>query len=211
VTVPEPSPIVFVIDDDASVRESVEDIIRAEGWRPETFASARDFLALPPAQIPSCLILDAVLPDLDSLELQEQIAHDRADMPIIFISGRVDIPMTVRAMRAGAIEFLTKPFGGSVLIEAVRRAIDRSHAALREKAGLQALRDCEASLSDRERQVMALVVEGRLNKQVGAELGITEFTVKAHRGKVMGKMRAGSLAHLVMMNSRLHPERTTQL
>lgn len=204
----QPTPIVFVIDADAAFREWIDDVLVTKGWRPEIFASARDFLARPPAEAPSCLILDANLPGLNGLELQKQIAHERADMPIIFISGDGDIPTIVAAMRAGAIEFLIKPIAGDILLAAVRQAVDYSQTALREKAALQALRDREASLSERERQVMALVAVGLLNKQVGGELGITEFTVKAHRGRVMEKMKARSLAQLVAMNSRLHPARS---
>jgi FixJ family two-component response regulator len=202
------TPIVFVVDDDVSVRESLEALIGTEGWRAECFASAQDFLARPPAQTPSCLILDVNLPDLNGLELQAQMAGERLGMPIIFITGYGDIPMTVRAMKAGAAEFLTKPFAEDTLIGAIQQAIDRSTASLREEAELQALRDRYASLSRREREVMALVVVGRLNKQVGGELGISEITVKAHRGRVMEKMQVRSLAELVKLNARLHPAPT---
>jgi len=200
---PEPTPVVFIVDDDVSVRESLEVLIRTEGWRPETFASARDFLGWPRPPTPSCLILDVGLPDLNGLDLQAQIAGDRLDMPIIFITGYGDIPMTVRAMKAGAAEFLTKPFGEEQLLGAVRQAIGRSEAALKDEAELRALRECYATLSRREREVMALVVSGLLNKQVGGELGISEITVKAHRGRVMEKMKARSLAALVKMSERL--------
>ena len=200
---PEPTPVVFIVDDDVSVRESLEALIRTEGWRPETFASARDFLGWPRPPTPSCLILDVSLPDLNGLDLQAQIAGDRLDMPIIFITGYGDIPMTVRAMKAGAAEFLTKPFGEEQLLGAVRQAIGRSEAALKDEAELRALRECYATLSRREREVMALVVSGLLNKQVGGELGISEITVKAHRGRVMEKMLARSLAALVKMSERL--------
>jgi FixJ family two-component response regulator len=202
------TPIVFVVDDDVSVRESLEALIGTEGWRAECFASAQDFLARPPAQTPSCLILDVNLPDLNGLDLQAQMAGERLGMPIIFITGYGDIPMTVRAMKAGAAEFLTKPFAEDALIGAIQQAIDRSTASLREEAELQALRDRYASLSRREREVMALVVVGRLNKQVGGELGISEITVKAHRGRVMEKMQVRSLAELVKLNARLHPAPT---
>jgi len=202
------TPIVFVVDDDVSVRESLEALIGTEGWRAECFASAQDFLARPPAQTPSCLILDVNLPDLNGLELQAQMAGERLGMPIIFITGYGDIPMTVRAMKAGAAEFLTKPFANDALVGAIQQAIDRSTASLREEAELQALRDRYASLSRREREVMALVVVGRLNKQVGGELGISEITVKAHRGRVMEKMQVRSLAELVKLNARLHPAPT---
>ncbi len=202
------TPIVFVVDDDVSVRESLEALIGTEGWRAECFASAQDFLARPPAQTPSCLILDVNLPDLNGLELQAQMAGERLGMPIIFITGYGDIPMTVRAMKAGAAEFLTKPFANDALVGAIQQAIDRSTASLREEAELQALRDRYASLSRREREVMALVVVGRLNKQVGGELGISEITVKAHRGRVMEKMQVRSLAELVKLSARLHPAPT---
>jgi FixJ family two-component response regulator len=197
------TPIVFVVDDDVSVRESLESLIRFAGWEPETFASAQEFLARPRVLVPSCLILDVALPDLSGLDLQKRIAVDRIDMPIIFITGYGDVPMTVQAMKAGAVEFLTKPFRDDVLLSAIRNAIERSQTALRHEAEIRALRDCYASLSRREREVMALVVSGLLNKQVGGELGISEITVKAHRGRVMRKMKAGSLADLVNMAARL--------
>ena len=197
------TPIVFVVDDDVSVRESLELLIRCEGWQPEVFASAQEFLSRPRVLVPSCLILDVSLPGLNGLDLQKRIASDRIDMPIIFITGHGDIPMSVQAMKAGAIEFLTKPFGDDVLLSAVRNAIERSQAALGREAERQALRNCYALLTPRERQVMALVVSGLLNKQVGGELGISEITVKAHRGKVMQKMKADSFAELVKMAASL--------
>jgi FixJ family two-component response regulator len=197
------TPTVFVIDDDISVRESLELLIRHAGWRPETFASAQDFLSRPRVPAPSCLVLDVTLPDLNGLELQKRIAADRTDMPIIFITGHGDVPMTVQAMKAGAVEFLTKPFGDDVLLSAIGNAIERSRIALGHEAEMQALRDGYASLSRREREVMGWVVRGRLNKQVGGELGISEITVKAHRGRVMRKMQADSLADLVNMAARL--------
>jgi FixJ family two-component response regulator len=196
-------PIVFVVDDDVSVRESLEAMIRGAGWRPEIFASAQDFLSRPRVPTPSCLVLDVSLPDLNGLDLQERIAANRIDMPIIFITGYGDVPMTVRAMKAGAVEFLTKPFDDDVLLSAIRNAIDRSQRALDHEAEIRALRDSYASLSRREREVMALVASGLLNKQVGGELGISEITVKAHRGNVMRKMNANSLADLVKMSERL--------
>ena len=197
------TPIVFVVDDDVSVRESLELLIRCGGWQPEIFASAQEFLSRPQVFVPSCLILDVSLPGLNGLDLQKRIASDRVDMPIIFITGHGDIPMSVQAMKAGAVEFLTKPFGDDALLSAIRNAIERSQAALGREAEIRALRDCYASLTHRERQVMALVVSGLLNKQVGGELGISEITVKAHRGKVMQKMKADSLADLVTMAVRL--------
>ena len=199
---PDIMPIVFVVDDDVSVRESLELLIKNAGWQPELFASAQDFLARPRVTVPSCLVLDVNLPGLDGLELQQQLT-DRTNMPIIFITGYGDVPMTVRAMKAGAVEFLTKPFSDDVLLDAIRGAIERSRAALRLDAEMRALRSCHESLTPREREVMALVVSGLLNKQVGGELGISEITVKAHRGQVMRKMKADSLPDLVTMAARL--------
>ena len=198
------TPIVFVVDDDVSVRESLELLIRCEGWQPKTFASSQEFLDYPRVLVPNCLVLDVSLPGLNGLDLQRLVAGDRTDMPIIFITGYGDVPMTVQAMKAGAVEFLTKPFNDDVLLTAIRAALARSHAALGHEAEMRVLRDRYASLSQRERQVMALVVSGLLNKQVGGQLGISEITVKAHRGKVMQKMKADSLADLVKMAARLH-------
>jgi FixJ family two-component response regulator len=197
------TPIVFVVDDDVSVRESLELLLRYEGWHAEIFASADEFLSRPRALVPSCLILDLSLPGLSGLDLQNQIASERPDMPIIFITGHGDVPSTVQAMKAGAVEFLTKPITDEALLNAIRQAIESSRVALHQAAGLQQLRDCYASLSLREREVMALVVSGLLNKQVGGELGISEITVKAHRGQVMRKMKADSLPNLVTMAARL--------
>jgi len=199
------TPIVFVVDDDISVRESLELLIRSEGWQPETFASAQEFLAHPRMLVPSCLVLDVSLPGLNGLDLQKRVAVERIDMPIIFITGHGNVPMTVQAMKAGAVEFLTKPFGDNVLLNAIRNAIERSKTALGHEAEMQALRDRYESLTRREREVMALVASGLLNKQVGGELGISEITVKAHRGQVMQKMKADSFAELVKMAARLGP------
>jgi FixJ family two-component response regulator len=196
-------PVVYVVDDDISVRESLELLIRTAGWQAELFESAREFLCSLKVNAPSCLVLDVKLPGLNGLDLQKQVAADRVDMPIIFISGYGDVPSTVQAMKAGAVEFLTKPFSEDVLLNAIQQALERSRKLLDEQAVLQNLRDRYGSLSRREREVMALVVRGLLNKQVGFELGISEITVKAHRGKVMEKMEAQSLADLVMMAARL--------
>jgi FixJ family two-component response regulator len=202
-SVPHATPIVFVVDDDVSVRESLELLIRFEGWQPETFESAQEFLTRPRPSVPSCLVLDVSLPGLNGLDLQKRVAVERTDMPIIFITGHGDIPMSVQAMKAGAVEFLTKPFGDEILLSSIRQAIERSRTALARDAEMRALRDCYESLTPRERQVMGLVVSGLLNKQVGGELDISEITVKAHRGQVMRKMRADSLADLVNMAARL--------
>jgi len=199
---PDVPPIVFVVDDDISVRESLELLIRSAGWQPELFESAQQFLSRAPASVPCCLVLDVTLPGLNGLELQQQLAQ-RTEMPIIFITGHGDIPMSVKAMKAGAVEFLTKPYKDDVLVDAIRGAIERSRAALRHDSELRVLRNCYTSLTPRERDVLALVVSGLLNKQVGAQLGISEITVKAHRGQVMRKMKADSLADLVTMAARL--------
>ena len=202
VAMPDAAPLVFVVDDDISVRESLELLLKSAGWQPETFASARDFLSRPRATVPCCLVLDVTLPGLNGLELQQRLG-ERTDMPIIFITGYGDVPMTVQAMKAGAVEFLTKPFKDDVLLDAIRHALERSRAALRQQSDLQMLRGRYASLTTREREVMALVVCGLLNKQVGGELGISEITVKAHRGQMMRKMKADSLPELVTMAAKL--------
>ena len=194
--------IVFVVDDDVSVRESLELLIRTAGWQPETFASAQEFLARRRPMLPCCLVLDVTLPGLSGLDLQPQLA-ERTDMPIIFITGHGDVPMSVKAMKAGAVEFLTKPFKDDVLLDAIHGALERSRAALRQESEMQVLRSSYASLTPREREVMALVVSGLLNKQVGGDLGISEITVKAHRGQVMRKMKADSLPDLVTMAASL--------
>jgi FixJ family two-component response regulator len=198
------TPIVFVVDDDISVRESLESLIRFAGWRPQTFSNAQAFLSRPRVFVPSCLALDVTLPDLNGLDLQKRIAADRIDMPIIFITGYGDVPMAVRAIKAGAVEFLTKPYGDEVLLRAIQQAIVSSEASLHREAEMRPILDRYASLSRRERQVMALVVRGLFNRQVGCELGISEITVKAHRGSAMRKMHAESLADLVNITARLH-------
>jgi FixJ family two-component response regulator len=197
-----PRPIVFVVDADAPVRESLELLIARSGWQPKAFASANAFLAEPRVRSPCCMVLDVSLPGLSGLHLQKLVA-DRTDMPIIFLTGSGDVAMTVQAMKAGAVEFLTKPFRSDVLVGAIREALERSRQALAREAAMRSLRESYASLSRREREVMALVVFGLLNKQVGGELGISEITVKAHRGQMMRKMQADSLAALVRMATRL--------
>ena len=197
------APIVFVVDDDSSVRASLELLIEAAGWQAETYASAEEFLAHPRATVPSCLVLDVTLPDLTGLDLQRRMAVDRSDMPIIFITGHSDVRTSVQAMKAGALDFLTRPCGDEVLLGAIRHALDRSRTVLEHNAKLKALRENYESLTPREREVMVLVVSGLLNKQVAGELGISEITVKAHRGQVMRKMKADSLPALVNMVARL--------
>lgn len=203
-TIPQVTSTVFVVDDDISIRESLEMLIRCQGWRPETFGSAWEFLARPRVSVPSCLILDLPLPELDALELQKKLAVERPELPVVFVAAHADIPTTVLAMKAGALEFLTKPFNSHFLLNAVREGLERSRLVLDRETEIRELRNRHASLTCRERQVMSLVVSGLLNKQVGAELAISEITVKAHRGRVMQKMKANSLADLVKMAARLH-------
>jgi FixJ family two-component response regulator len=196
-------PTVFVVDDEVSVRESLQFLIDSAGWQPVTFASAHEFLSRPRPLSPSCLVLDVMLPDISGLDLQKRVALERTDMPIIFISGHGDVSTTVQAMKAGAVEFLTKPVSSDELLSAIEQAIERSRAMLDYEEEMRQLRDRFASLTPRERAVMQLVVSGRLNKQIGGELGISEITVKAHRGQMMRKMEASSLAHLVKMAEKL--------
>lgn len=193
---------VFVVDDDASARDTLEELIGAAGWQAETFASAAEFLSRPCATVPSCLVLDVTLPGLSGFELQRRLAG-RSDMPIVFVTSHGDVPTTVQAMKAGAFDFLIKPVEEDVLLAVLGHALESSRAALAHESALRTLRASYASLTVREREVMALVVSGLLNKQVGGELGISEITVKAHRGQVMRKMKADSLADLVTMAARL--------
>jgi FixJ family two-component response regulator len=206
----EPSSTVCVVDDDISVRESLELLIRKHGWHPETFTSANEFLARPRLLAPSCLVLDFSLPGVNGLELQKRVAAELPYMPIIFLTGFGDIPMTVQAMKAGAVEFLTKPFSNESLLNAIRNAIERSRVKLENETEIQALRARYSALTTRERQVMTLIISGMLNKQVGDELGITEITVKFHRGNLMRKMKADSFAELMTIATRLRIARSSK-
>jgi FixJ family two-component response regulator len=196
-------PTVVVVDDDVSVRESLELLIQNEGWQPALFESAQEFLARLPSVVPSCLILDVNLPDLSGLDIQQRISDAKSSTPIIFITGYGDIPTSVRAMKAGAAEFLTKPLNDEILIAAVRQAVLRSQANLKREGAQRQLQERFDLLSKREREVMNLIVKGLMNKQVGFELGISEITVKAHRGRVMEKMHAATFVDLVNMAGRL--------
>ena len=200
---PEPDAIILVVDDDVSVREALEGLIRSAGWTVETFVSAQEFLERPLADAPGCLVLDVQLPGLSGLDLQKRMAEINLEIPIIFITGHGDIPMTVQAMKAGALEFLTKPFADQDLLKAIQQAVERDRAARQRRAKMRELRGHYESLTPREREVMERVAAGLLNKQIAAELGISEITVKAHRGQVMRKMLAGSLAELVTISETL--------
>jgi FixJ family two-component response regulator len=195
--------LVFIVDDDASLRESLKNLIRSVGLRVEPFASAQEFLRSKRPDVPGCLVLDVRLQGVSGLDLQKRMADSDIEMPIIFISGHGDIPMTVQAMKAGAVEFLTKPFRDQDLLDAVQHALERDRAAREQREEIQKLRRRFELLTQREREVMGLVVTGLLNKQIAGELGTSETTVKIHRHQVMEKMAANSLAELVRMSDRL--------
>ncbi len=197
--------IVFVIDDDASIRDAVKSLLKSVGLRAEVFGSTEEFVSAPRPQVPSCLVLDVRLPGMSGLEFQDELEKTGIRIPIIFVTAHGDIPMTSRAMKAGAIEFLPKPFQKKELLEAIHQALDRDRTTRQEEAGLSSLRAGFDSLTEREREVMGLVVTGLMNKEVAAELGVTEITIKVHRSHVMQKMKADSLAELVIMAERLKP------
>jgi FixJ family two-component response regulator len=199
--------IVYVVDDDASVRDAVQRLIASVGLRVQTFGSTREFLTSKRPEAPACLVLDVRLPDASGLELQGDLAAANVQIPIIFFTGHADVPMTVRAMKAGAVEFLTKPFRGQELLDAIQQAIAKDRVAWNERAQAAELRSRYDSLTAREKEVMQLVASGLLNKQIGAELGTSELTIKTHRGRVMEKMRAESLADLVRMSERINPSK----
>jgi FixJ family two-component response regulator len=199
----EPDPVVFVVDDDSSLRHALTNLLRSVGLRVETFGSAREFLAGPRPDAPGCVVLDVRLPGLSGLDLQRELAAAQMDLPIIFMTGYGDIPMTVQAMKAGAVEFLTKPFRDQDLLDAIQQALERDRVAWRQRAALAAVRQCYDRLTPREREVMRFVVAGWLNKQIAAELGTSEIMVKVHRGQVMRKMQAASVADLVRMAAQL--------
>ena len=208
---PEPDAIILVVDDDVSVREALGGLIRSAGLRVETFATAEEFLAHAPSDAPGCLVLDIRLPHLSGLDLQKRMAEMNLEIPIVFITGHGDVPTSVQAMKAGALEFLTKPFADRDLLDAIQQAIKRDRAARRQQAKIKELRGRYRSLTPREREVMERVVSGLLNKQIAADLGTSVMTIKAHRGQVMHKMRADSLADLVRMSEMLGTRHAKEL